>query len=88
MNDNVQGQIDAIYDRQKEVNIGLRNVNCLSCAIEPPKNHNHGNDGRLYKGLQTKRVEEINAEEAEALNEQSKALLNMRWDHLGLSSSG
>ena len=51
MNDNVQTQIDTIYNRQKEVNIGIRNVNCLSCAIEPKKGHSHGSDGRLYRGL-------------------------------------
>ena len=64
MNDSVQGQIDAIYDRQKEVNIGLRNVNCLSCAIEPPKSTVHGQDGRLYKGTQA--PQPTNEEEAEA----------------------
>ena len=39
MNDNVQDQINTIYDRQKEVSIGVRNVNCLVCANEPKIDH-------------------------------------------------
>jgi len=40
-----------IYDRQKEVTIGKRNVNCLSCAKEPKSDNNIGKDGRIYRGV-------------------------------------
>lgn len=35
MKHDIQSQIDSIYRRQKEVTIGKRNVNCLSCSEEP-----------------------------------------------------
>ena len=85
MNDNVQDQINTIYDRQKEVAIGVRNVNCLVCANEPKIDHQHGTDGRLYTGLLAR---DDNQESQRGLEEgQTKRLLNMRWDHLGLTSA-
>lgn len=85
MNKNVESQIATIYNRQKEVNIGLRNVNCLSCAHEPEKNGYYGKDGRLYKGLLNKKPDTGSDDKNnEEQNEQSRRLLNMKWDHLGL----
>lgn len=34
-NQEIEEKISLIYDRQKEVNIGKRNINCLSCSVEP-----------------------------------------------------
>ena len=51
MNAGTTRRLDEIYDRQKEVIIGKRNTNCLSCAKEPPQKHGYGNDGRIYRGM-------------------------------------
>ena len=37
-NQEIEEKIALIYDRQKEVNIGKRNINCLSCSLEPTRN--------------------------------------------------
>jgi hypothetical protein len=42
-----------IFDRQNEVNIGKRNVNCLSCATQPLNEIFTANDGKVYKGRLT-----------------------------------
>ena len=34
-NQDIEDRINELYDRQKEVMIGKRNVNCLSCSKEP-----------------------------------------------------
>lgn len=51
LTEGTQNQINSIYDRQKEVIIGKRNVNCLSCAKEPNNKHGSGRDGRIYQNM-------------------------------------
>eukprot|EP00347_Sterkiella_histriomuscorum_P003679 403363358 len=42
-------QIQDIHSRQQEVLIGKRNVNCLSCAQDPPETSIQGKDGIIYR---------------------------------------
>ena len=50
-NQQIEAKIDLIYDRQREVTIGKRNINCLSCAAEPEKRAVKGRDGQVYRGV-------------------------------------
>ena len=84
-NQEIEDRINELYDRQKEVIIGKRNVNCLSCSKEPKYGHVQGSDGKIYKGspVQTtaEKPEERKDEEKQL---QPKKLLAMKWDHIGL----
>ena len=79
-------QFHAVFDRQKEVSIGKRNINCLSCKQEPEKDHCAGTDGRIYRGKPRADQNQTDENGANSLTESNKKLLNMKWDHLGLSN--
>ena len=49
-NEDILLKLHQVFDRQKEVVIGKRNINCLSCKEEPEKDTVPGFDGRVYKG--------------------------------------
>ena len=84
MNQGTQDQIDNIYTRQKEVLIGKRNVNCMSCSNEPNKGHGAGVDGRVYHGLIITKETSPNRNGSED-QAAARKLLNMKWDHIGLN---
>ena len=81
LNDGTKGKLDYIYERQKEVNIGKRNINCLSCSKEPSDQQMRGHDGRLYKGPSRQNEEKLQHNTVY----KDKKLLNMNWEHLGLN---
>ena len=72
-----------IFDRQQEVNIGKRNVNCLSCSEQPNNAQFHGNDGKQYKG----KLVDASGRKINQNEESNPELLQMRWDHLGLEKA-
>ena len=57
-NRKIEAKIDVIYDRQREVTIGKRNINCLSCAAEPEKTALQGRDGQVYRGVSPQKTQE------------------------------
>jgi hypothetical protein len=48
--------MDVIYTRQQEVNIGKRNINCLSCSNEPVNTDIIGKHGKVYVGTHTNNI--------------------------------
>ena len=54
-NKEIEDKIDYIYERQREVAIGKRNINCLSCSEEPDNVTLHGADGKVYRGSSAER---------------------------------
>ena len=54
-NREIEEKIDYIYERQREVAIGKRNINCLSCSEEPDNVTLHGADGKVYRGSSAER---------------------------------
>jgi hypothetical protein len=50
----IHDKIDTIFARQQEVNLGKRNVNCLSCGLEPKNVELEGRDGQVYVGTHSK----------------------------------
>ena len=88
-NQEIEEKISLIYDRQKEVNIGKRNINCLSCSVEPAQRDLKGKDGNVYKGTNSRSPSTgiaIEARTRSGSNEkrQGKGLLNLNWDNIGL----
>lgn len=57
LSETLQVKIQQMEESSKEVLIGKRNVNCLSCAGEPKDTTGVGSDGRLYRGLSNERDE-------------------------------
>lgn len=77
--DELKRRFLVIFDRQQEVIIGKRNVNCLSCSEQPHNDFTVADDQKVYKGR---------PERAKTPNEFNNcSLLQMRWDHLGLESA-
>ena len=90
LSEGTQNQINQIYDRQKEVLVGKRNVNCLSCAKEPGQKHGSGSDGRLYHGMQNKNKDgspKKGGIDDDSDKTAAKKLLNMKWDNIGLNQT-
>ena len=93
-NQEIEDKINYIYDRQKEVVIGKRNVNCLSCAEEPENRTMQGTDGKIYRGtsppineqdkIMQKRSPRVLSEDK---GNKNKHLLNMKWDNIGLKQT-
>ena len=87
-NKEIESKIDYIYDRQREVNIGKRNINCLSCSVEPEDRVVQGNDGKVYRGkspLKTQEDQELERAKSKGSSDGKKArLLNLKWDNIGL----
>ena len=90
-NQQIEAKIDLIYDRQKEVTIGKRNTNCLSCAVEPARRAVQGRDGQVYRGLspgktRAEQVMESGARASGSSDSRARAskLLNLKWDSIGL----
>ena len=52
--------------------------------------HGTGTDGKIYRGLIKRRKEtespEIEKKQKAAAEQEAKKLLNMKWDHIGISS--
>ena len=66
-NEQIEEKIAVIYDRQKEVTIGKRNINCLSCSEEPARTALQGSDGRVYRAASPVKTKE------ERMMEESRA---------------
>jgi len=82
----IYAMIDVIYGRQKEVVIGKRNINCLSCAggtTEPEFNTVAGADGKIYRGTPARnRPASIPSNNGESTNDRNTTLLSMKWEHI------
>ena len=90
-NKQMEEKLNVIYDRQKEVAIGKRNINCLSCAAEPERRAVQGNDGQVYLGVSPEKTKETVMMESKARSGgspdnriRSHKLLDLRWDNIGL----
>lgn len=83
-NQEIEDRINELYDRQKEVMIGKRNVNCLSCSKEPGYGQIQGSDGKIYKGSPPRTNEKTERKVEENQQDKPKKLLAMKWDHIGL----
>ena len=91
MRDDINNRIDQIYLRQQEVVIGKRNVNCLSCngGVTEPVNQNvKGQDGKVYRGTSLDKTANNSPTRGENEESGKKQFLNLKWDHIGVSSSG
>ena len=93
-NKELEEKIDYIYERQREVTIGKRNINCLSCSEEPENRAMPGTDGKVYRGKSPeKRAEDKMMERtrsrgsSEGKKSKTKQLLNMKWDNIGLQQT-
>ncbi|CDW76177.1 UNKNOWN [Stylonychia lemnae] len=60
-------KMDEIHQRQQEVLIGKRNVNCLSCAQDPSEKQMQGKDGKIYRNVSVE--EKIAQVDLESLNQ-------------------
>lgn len=56
----------------------------MSCSKEPNKGHGHGADGRVYHGLVLSKENSPNRYDT-VDDDKAKKLLNLKWDHIGLS---
>ena len=90
-NQKIEAKIDVVYDRQREVTIGKRNINCLSCAVEPERRAVQGRDGQVYRGVSPQKTQEEQMMESRTRpggSSESKIrgskLLNLKWDAIGL----
>ena len=90
-NAQIEEKINVIYDRQKEVTIGKRNINCLSCSVEPRRREVKGNDGQVYRGVSPDKTRAEIMMESRAKSggsgnsrKHSSKLLNLKWDKIGL----
>lgn len=80
MREELENRLEEIYDRQKEVVIGKRNVNCLSCSVEPENLLSQGQDGKVYKNSPSKeRKANLLREQNLNSNRSKRQLLNMNW---------
>ena len=88
VNREIEDKINYVYERQKEVNIGKRNINCLSCSEEPENRAARGTDGKVYRGKSpVKRDEDKMMERAKSRGSsegKKQRLLNLKWDNIGL----
>lgn len=78
-------QIKELFELSKEVHIGKRNINCLSCSKQPNLRPSTGMNGRIYHGSSLSAAKDKNTIEDEDATGVKK-LLNMKWDHLGLKN--
>lgn len=58
-----------IFERQQEVNIGKRNINCLSCGEMPINDQFVGSDKRMYRGRLSPKQELKTTAETQATKE-------------------
>ena len=81
----INDRIDRIYQRQQEVVIGKRNVNCLSCyggLIEPDQNATIGTDGKVYRGRVMSPSKSRSPSVDKSEKKYSSTLLNLKWEYL------
>ena len=76
------------------MNIGKRNIGCLSCSVEPERRAATGKDGKVYRGKspikreEDKMMERANSRgSSEGKREKRKKLLAMKWDNIGLQQT-